>query len=98
MKTNITTYYYTNVIYLYDDRMDIFLNFRDGAVSIEFDAKMWKAGKKRNPGDTKSSDLTSSGSPTKETGAKRCLFLLLRARARNRRSGKPSFTPSGRRP
>ena len=55
--------HFVNVIYLYDDRMDIFLNFRDGAVSIQFDAKMWKAAKKRNPGDTKSSDLTSSGSP-----------------------------------
>ena len=55
--------HFVNVIYLYDDRMDIFLNFRDGAVSIEFDAKMWKAGKRQKNGDTKSSDLTSSGSP-----------------------------------
>ena len=45
--------HFVNVIYLYDDRMDIFLNFRDGAVSIQFDAKMWKAGKKRNPDEKK---------------------------------------------
>ena len=32
--------HFVNVIYLYEDHFDLFLNFRDGAVSMSFDEKV----------------------------------------------------------
>ncbi len=56
--------HFVNVIYLYDDHLDLFLNFREGAVTISFDEKMWKAGKSRSSKTSEqSSNLTLTGSP-----------------------------------
>lgn len=54
--------HFVNVIYLYDDHLDLFLNFRDDAVSIEFDGEIGKA-KERN----KSSDLSGVTPPKQKT-------------------------------
>ncbi len=56
--------HFVNVIYLYDDHFDLFLNFREGAVTISFDEKMWKAGKSRSSKTSEqSSNLTLPGAP-----------------------------------
>lgn len=56
--------HFVSVIYLYDDHFDLFLNFREGAVTISFDEKMWKAGKSRSSKTSEqSSNLTLPGSP-----------------------------------
>ncbi|MBO4322796.1 MAG: hypothetical protein J5919_07325, partial [Clostridia bacterium] len=70
-------------IILYDDgRIIITFNYRDKKTEANINDVVVAC-------SSSGSDIAQDGSPTKETGAKRCLFLLLRARARNRRSGKP---------
>ena len=60
--------HFVNVIYLYDDHFDLFLNFREGAVSITFDEDMLKASKSRKGKKADiSSDLTPQGAEMGKT-------------------------------
>ena len=57
--------HFVNVIYLYEDHFDLFLNFREGAVTITFDEDMLKAAKKRrSKKDKEGSGLTAIGAPS----------------------------------
>ena len=70
-------------IILYDDgRIIIAFNYRDKKTEANINDVVAAC-------SSSGSDIAQDGSPTKETGARRRLFLLLRARARNRCGGKP---------
>ena len=56
--------HFVNVIYLYEDHFDIYLNFREEAIGVEFSEEMLKSSKSRKPRkDNISSDMTPSGAP-----------------------------------
>ena len=66
---------FVNVIYLYDDHLEIFLNFREGAETIAIDKsnnkkahhqKAEQGKTSSEPAELNSSDLTSLGPPTKK--------------------------------
>ena len=56
---------FVNVIYLYDDHLDLFLNFRENAETIPIDDTIIKSSKKdKGGGGEKSSDKTAVAPPT----------------------------------
>ena len=57
--------HFVNVIYLYDDHLDLFLNFRDGVDTVTFDeAQLAKAKARKRKNVPQSSDMEKLSPPT----------------------------------